>query len=244
MQTLFLPAVLVLCSFIFTLIILTVYSLWHDEKNKHKSSVAKSPENDQALSLSEKAAEIIDHAQQEARRILAEAELTGIKAVASKKINTTELEKTYEKDLSGLTSEAYKELTIASTELKKRYEQFIIESENIIAHHISQNQARLDAHLTQTLEANDKAFEMFLQSQQQKLDQAFSKEISQVETLVKNYYKKRLELVDSNIVNLITEATKITLSRSLNFKDHTTIILEALEEAKSSGFFGHHDNTT
>lgn len=240
MQTLFLPAVILLSSFICSLIALTAYSLWHDEKNRHKNLDKPSAHT---LDPEEKANHIIQHAQEEARRMLSEAELAGIRTVASKKINTATLEKSFEHDLSDLTAEAVKELTLASGDMKKRYDQFVTESENIIAHHISQNQARLDNHLVQSLEANEKSFQTFLQNQQHKLDEAFAKEISQVESLVGAYYKKRLEFVDTHIVDLITQATKITLGRSLDFKEHTDIILEALEEAKSSGFFTHHDDT-
>lgn len=243
MQTLFLPAVIILCSFIVSLIGLTTYSLWHDEKKKHRSLLIKPQETDTDTNINERASRIISQAQEEGRRIVAEAELAGIRTIASKKLNTAELEKNYEKDLSSLSIEAVKELTIASGEMKKRYDQFVTESENIIAHHISQNQVRLDNHIEQAIEANNQAFQLFLQSQQHKLDEAFAKQISQVESLVTNYHKKRLQLVDSQIVDLISQTARITLGRSLDFKEHTDIILEALEEAKSSGFLEKHDNT-
>lgn len=239
MQTLFLPTVILLSSFIFTLIALTFYSLWHDE-NKKKSTSTETPEKDN--DLEEKAQQVLHHAQEEAHHLLAEAELAGIRTVAQKKINTKDLEKSYEQDLTTLSQAAVKELTIASTEIKKRYDQFVTESENIIGHHISENQTRLDSHIVQIIEANEKSFQLFLQNQQRKLDEAFNKEISQVESAVTNYSKKRLELVDTHIVDLVTQATKITLGRAIDFKQHTEIILEALEEAKSSGFFGQHGN--
>src|SRR3989344_1612968 len=241
MQTLFLPTVIVLSSFIFGLITLTAYSLWHDEKNRHKNTSVTNPDKDNLQDSEEKAQQIIHQAQEEARRILAEAELAGIRSVASKKVNTLDLEKSYSQDLSALTAEAVKELTLASTEMKNRYEQFVSESENIISYHISQNQARLDNHITQTIEANEKAFQTFLAIQQKKLDEAFAKEISHVEALVGSYYKKRIDLVDTQIVDLITQTTKITIGKTLDFSQHTDIILESLEEAKSTGFFKHTD---
>jgi len=239
MQPLFLPAVVLLSSFIVSLIGLTIYSLLHDQKHQLKQTSLHTDNHEDTAS--DKAAVIIHNAQVEAKRILAEAELAGIRAVANKKVNTAELEKTYENDLTTLSVQTLEELKRASTEINRRYDQFVTESENIIAHHISQNQQRLDQHIIQAISSNESAFQAFLATQQKKIEQAFTNQISQVESLVSAYQNKRLKLVDAQVVELISQTTKITLRRTLDLKQHTEIILEALEEAKSAGFF---DNDT
>jgi hypothetical protein len=235
MQTLFLPAVMILSAFITSLIGLTIYTLLRDEKK------GTSKQNDEREHVSnedmfaDKASKVLHFAQEKANQIVSEAELAGIRSIASKKVNTASLEKTYEEDLAGLAQEARKQLTLTADQIKVRYDQFVTESENIIAHHITQNQHMLDSHVEKMVEANEKSFESFMQTWGKKIDEAMNSEISNVVKLVENYAAKRYQLIDMHIVDLVAETTRLTLGKALTTKDHTENVIQALEEAKQIG---------
>ena len=81
------------------------------------------------------------------------------------------------------------------------------------------------------------AFENLEGSVKDKIQENIEKEFDSVREIIDMYKKKRMDMVDNEIIALIEQTTTLALQKKLTFREHTDLLFAALEEAKSQNIF-------
>ena len=81
------------------------------------------------------------------------------------------------------------------------------------------------------------AFENLEGSVKDKIQENIEKEFDSVREIIDMYKKKRMDMVDNEIIALIEQTTALALQKKLTFREHTDLLFAALEEAKSQNIF-------
>lgn len=81
------------------------------------------------------------------------------------------------------------------------------------------------------------AFENLEVSVKDKIQENLEKEFDSVREMVDIYRKKRMDIVDNEVIALIEQTTALALQKKLTFSEHTELLFNALEEAKSQNIF-------
>ena len=81
------------------------------------------------------------------------------------------------------------------------------------------------------------AFESLEDSVKGKIEENIEKEFNSVRDMIDTYRKKRMDMVDSEIIALIEQTTVLALQKKLTFSEHSDLLFAALEEAKSQNIF-------
>ena len=81
------------------------------------------------------------------------------------------------------------------------------------------------------------AFENLEGSVKDKIQENIEKEFDSVREIIDMYKKKRMDMVDNEIIALIEQTTALALQKKLTFREHTELLFAALEEAKSQNIF-------
>ena len=191
------------------------------------------PAEDFPDATEEKNAEILHDAILKANKILVNAELKGIEYISKRKLDSEKFFGDYQSQISHL-----------EEKLLKQFDQTLAKMDQSFAVYMSGLEKKL---LTEE-EANRKLFQektLKLMENSQTLMQAFINEIngkikSQIEdelTGVKNeiynYKKKRLEIINSNIVDILEQTLEQALGKKLSLADYSEIIFTSLEQAKN-----------
>ena len=82
-----------------------------------------------------------------------------------------------------------------------------------------------------------RTFENLEGSVKDTIQENIEKEFDSVREMIDMYRKKRMDIVDNEIIALIEQTTTIALQKKLTFSEHTELLFAALEEAKSQNIF-------
>ena len=82
-----------------------------------------------------------------------------------------------------------------------------------------------------------RAFENLEGSVKDKIEENIEKEFDSVREMIDVYRKKRMDMVDSELIALIEQTTALALQKKLTFSEHSELLFAALEEAKSQNIF-------
>ncbi|MDP3983166.1 MAG: hypothetical protein Q8Q65_03765 [bacterium] len=164
---------------------------------------------------------IIHDALHEANKVLAQAQIEGLKVVAKEKLESKYLEEKFQKALEGLSSDLTKQLSLSVESAEKDYEYFLKTLETTIAKTASANQELITAQTKRFYEDSNKQIQGVLDV-----------ELKNAKKVVEEYGKSRMKAVDDNITDILDQVIREVLSLSLSTKDHMQIVFKALEKAK------------
>ncbi|HQU08243.1 MAG: hypothetical protein B7X04_04075 [Parcubacteria group bacterium 21-54-25] len=206
--------------------------------------------------------EIVKEANEKAERILAEAERQGraIQAVAeeeaSKLLNdrtqeSEQLRSAYQKQLEDLgtrgaaalaaqndaTSAQTKRIADAAAEHLTALEAAFRNERERLASALDAATKQLTQSFTELETAAHGEQQTFAQTTRARLLDAVEKEIAAATEAVTAYRQSRIELVERDIVRLVTETTRIALGTTLSLDEHRDLVLQALANAKQAGVF-------
>ena len=184
-----------------------------------------------------KAQEITYDAMQDSRKMVAEAELEGVKIVAKEKLDSKKVGEEYEAKLE--------ELTVHTEQILEKYHNAMDENmkrlsdavEKRIAAGIAKNEAFLQEETTKLSNQLSSTFTTLEANAKEQIRSNVEKEFISVKKVIETYRQERFALIDNQLLALVENVTRSALQKSLTLKDHTELIYRALEEAKAKDTF-------
>lgn len=198
--------------------------------NSKKHSWARGDEY--LANLKEKGWETLHKSIAKSQDMLGQAELEGIKVVASSKFNTQRMEEQYGEDLSEIirqsqaaVNQAYLQVVEFMNNLKKTTQQTQQESEKMTQARVNELFDKLEQRLSD-----------FLIESSQKTSTSLELELKATRALIETYKQEQLKLIDENILAMMEQTLAIVLNKKLSLEDHLDLIYESLEKAKVEKF--------
>lgn len=179
------------------------------------------PENREITRAKSQSGIIIHDALHEANKVLAQAQIEGLKVVSKEKLENRHLEEKFQKALEGLTSDLSKQLSLSVENAEKDYEYFLKSLEATIKKTASANQELV---LDQS--------KRFYQESNKQIQEVLDIELKNTKKIIEEYGKSRMKAIDDNIENILDQVIREVLSLSLSTKDHMDIVFKSLEKAK------------
>ncbi|MCR4263854.1 MAG: hypothetical protein NUV98_04020 [Candidatus Roizmanbacteria bacterium] len=229
------PFIIVLAALALLLVIGIIASVLGEKSNFstfNKELANSSIENAQVKSNS-----IIQSAVKQARALLVNAELSGIKEVVRTRHDTEKLEAAYEEELRELITRSEKHLEHTTSSIEDHYVELFQKAEKQIKLQISDNQQRIINQLDLALAEAHKLLITQTQATHQQIDRQLEEEIRSAKELVDAYKSKRMEAIDRQISELVIETVKRTIDKALTPEEHAHLVIRSLQEAKEDGFF-------
>lgn len=221
------PAILIL-SFT-TIITLFLYFHEYNQRKKVEGSGDKFLD-----SLKQKGWETLHDSIKKSQEIIGQAELEGIKVIASNKIDTSKLEEEYSKQLSESLEESKKNIATAQAQLL----QFMQDLQKRSGEFEEASKKSGEERINQLFEKVESRLSDFLMQTEQKTTSSIELELTSARQLVDTYKNEQLKLIDENIVAMMEQTLSIVLSKKLSLKDQLDLVYEALERAKVEKFIG------
>lgn len=208
-------------------IILLLYLREYNKRKRLESTGDKFLEG-----IKEKGWETLHQSIQKSQEILGEAELEGVKVVASQKIESSKLENDYSKMLSQNLETSKQQIDAAQakllqfmTDLQKRSAEFEEASKTSGQQRINQLFDRVESKLSD-----------FLVQTAQKTSSSIELELKASKQLIDTYKNEQIKLIDENIIAMMEQTLSLVLGKKLSLSDQLDLVYEALEKAKVEKF--------
>lgn len=232
METFYVALITGLIAITCILVISVMVSMYADTKRRAGREEESAKNRARAESSN-----IITGAVKRANDMMVKAELSGIEAVARKKLEAEKYEEEYERELQNVLSHTIHDFTKANEVLEREYKEFLKNVQDTIKTRLQNNTIELEKHLSVMKIDTQKNLETFMNAQRMRIESQIDNEIKATARLLEEYRLHRQKLVDEHIVDIVEDTAKELLSTQLSIKDHTAAVLESLEEAKKEGFF-------
>lgn len=175
---------------------------------------------------------ILGNASTKAQKIIANAELRGIKLFAREKLDSAQIVQDYAKQVSIIKTSLEEDITQITQQTEKTYQDYISNLEKLLFTHASKNEAMLLDKSNQLINTAQKELDNFIDAIHENIKNQIDRELAAVKTEISEYKKHRLNLVETNIIDIIEKTIQKTLGKKLDMRDQTDVIYKALEEAK------------
>ena len=182
--------------------------------------------------LKEKGYSSLHQSIQKSQQILGEAELEGIKVVATSRLETSKFEQAYVQKLQQLLNQFQASMN-HSQSLFLQFMQDLQERGNQFE---SASQKTIQDRVNQLFESFEQRVSDFLLSTEQKTISSIELELKGARELIETYKSEQFRIIDENIVAMLEQTLSIVLSKKLTLKDQLDLIYEALERAKVEKF--------
>ena len=207
---------------------------------REKSNAIVSQQNAENIDIDQaqiKSNSIIQSALKQARALLVNAELSGIKEVVRTRHDSEKLEQAYEEHLHELVKRSEKHLEYTTRSIEDHYVDLFQKAEKQIKSQMTDNQQRIINELDLALDEAHKLLTTQTQATHQQIELQLEAEINDAKKLVDGYKNKRMEAIDRQIGELVIETVKRTIDKALTPEEHTDLVIRSLQEAKQDGFF-------
>lgn len=217
------PALGFIVGIAISLIVLLVLELY----NNRRVTRLTAPIYEFATKRAEVEAErIVRDATEQARKILADAESSGMALASTHKKTHEDAELAYQQSLktmlegwqSRLSDEA-KAAESAEAALGEKASSTLESEAEIARDHMSSSMSALESEL------------------KKRLEQEVEKAVATARNVATQQEQMHIASMDSHIMTLVRETLRITLKRELPKEIHADLVLAALEEAKANGVF-------
>lgn len=198
------------------------------------------PEEDKLLEQTrEKSTNILTQAVKEANKIMANAELSGIKLFSKEKLETQKVTLDYESRIKEMEETLIGRLNESLTGSIKSYDDFLSSIERSITVQIDQNQKLVEHKISDFMHQEQLLLESFVGDIHEKVRTQIDRELAAAKAEIEEYKTHRMHVVDQNIVAIIERTVQTILGKKLTLTDQSDLVLKALEEAKSEHIVTH-----
>lgn len=204
--------------------------LYLREYNKRKEFEERSEQFWQEIK--EKGYSSLYQSMKKSQQILGEAELEGIKVVATSRLETSKFEKDYAQKLQQLVDQ----FAQSRQESQALFTQFIQDLQNRGNQFELLSQKTIQDKVNQLFEKFEQRVSDFLLATEQRTVSSIELELKGARELIETYKSEQFKLIDENIVAMLERTLNIVLSKKLTLKDQLDLIYEALERAKVEKF--------
>lgn len=122
--------------------------------------------------------------------------------------------------------------------LEKKHTNFLQNLETTASSQLSQQQETLSTQVQQATKEAAKEIDQFTKQLQKRLGGHIDEKLGEVDTAIEEYKKRRLALVDEQIVALLERTLELVVKDGLSLSEKTDLVIQSLEQAKSEGFYG------
>lgn len=180
-----------------------------------------------------KSQEILHYAQQKAEKILANAELKGIEYISKQKMDIGKVQSEYEASVKDLESKLLNQFSQSLGKANQTYQGFLdILQENLRQQEIK-NQRDFQDKTNHLIENAQTTMSNFIMDVNKKINRQIDDELKVVRNELEVYKKHRLEIINKYVIDILESILAETLNKKLTLKDHTDLIYQALEKAKT-----------
>lgn len=219
------------------LAVVLVLIFWHLGKNKKSNSRHLTEDLSLILEAEKRSNEILQTASQEAQKLLVDAELEGLSFIAKQKIEGRRVAQQHQERMADLIQAVNDRIKDQADQANLAYNRFIKDLEEKMTQDLNLKQASMDKRLDDFFGKAESLLESFVNDLQRRTQTQVDQEIGNAKKIIEEYQRKRLEVIDENIVAIIEKTLNITLGKKLTLADQTELVYEALEEAKKENFF-------
>lgn len=204
---------------------------------QHRRHRQFSEEEVRIVEAESKSSSILHQAIKQGQKMIVRAELEGISLIAKLKIRISKLEEEQHQQMKIIMEEMRDRTEKESAVAGKTYEAYLKTLQSRLEEDLSQKQEVMKAKVDQMFSETQNLLNNFISNLQKQTEVQISQEIGQARHLIDEYRRKRLEIVDENIVAILERTLSVTLGKKLSLTDQTQLVYEALEEAKKENIF-------
>lgn len=187
--------------------------------------------------VKDKSYDILGDALKKADKIITNAELRGIKLFAQEKLEEGKMSKEYQGRLRALEQKLAASFETRINDAEKSYLDFTSFIEKNFQDHIDQNQKLLTDKTVSFIQNTENLINTSIQNTQEKIKTELTKEFTLAKQEIDEYKRKRLAVIDQNIVDILEKTLSLALGKKLSLSDQAELIYKALEEAKKEHAF-------
>lgn len=200
---------------------------------KRKSSTPLPFPPDKWTDLEEKTSLILEDAVKKANKILTNAELKGIEFVAKQKLDTGKIVEQYEVQIQELEKKLLIQFEESLTKTEKSYRDFLETLQINLKKQEEQNQLAFNQQVNRLIENANKVMTTFVVDLNTQIKKQVDQEFLGVKKEIETYKQHRMEIINKNLIDMLEQTLEETLGKKLTLQEHSEIIYQALEQAKS-----------
>ncbi len=122
-------------------------------------------------------------------------------------------------------------------ETEERYKTLSQSIEESVSEQADKSTAIIAEHVETTSKELAQAFADLKKGAGERIDRHLDEGFEEARKVIDEYRKKRIALIDNQIVSLVEHTAAIALQKELTVSDHADLVYQALEEAKKEGIF-------
>ena len=179
-----------------------------------------------------KAQQIIHDAQEKANKILTNAELKGIEYSSRQKLDVEKIQAEYIKSIKELETVLTNQFKISLDKAGETYQGFISVLQENLRQQEMKNQHLLQEKSDKLASSAQSTMSAFIKEINDKVKRQIDDELKVVKNEVEMYKKKRLDIINQYIIDILEKTLEETLGKKLTLSEHSDLIFNALESAK------------
>lgn len=199
----------------------------------------KDVEQDKALDEARKKAEgIIQSAIKESQQIVKKAQSTGQTILAQEKEESDEITDEYQKELEKLSKEMVSKLESSEKLAETQFQDYLKGLESTIEAAAKKSEEAFNQRSATFFDKTSEAVGQAVAEINTKVKEEVTTEMKKMKDVVEEYQRKRMAVVDDNLIDIIEKTAAAALNKSLSMEEHVELIYKSLDEAKKKNFFG------
>ncbi len=184
-----------------------------------------------------KADEIVQKAVEQADKIVSGTKQRGEKVTEEQKQKSETLEVQYEEQLRTVVEDITKQLRVGEKKAEEMYTHFVEEMQKNVSQGVELNQKALQEKADDALGKTQQQIDQFVDDVQGRVRKQIDEQVDKAHEAIEQYKRQRMEVVDTNAVQILEKALAITLGKKLPLSDQVDLVYQALEKAREEGFF-------
>jgi len=194
---------------------------------------------------------ILEDAEEQSRAIRARAQMEGGKLLVDRKKEDEQFREKHEQQIVDITTHAKEVLSKQTANVHKLSEDIVLEFKQyaqnagaliqeesaLVKRSVAEEVQRMNSSLAEMSKKTEKEYEVLMAETKKQVAEGLAKEIQTMRDAVVTYQKDRFTLLDQEIVVLVEETARIVLQKELTLKDQEEMVRKALDDAKKEGIF-------
>ncbi|KKU30639.1 MAG: Ribonuclease Y [candidate division WWE3 bacterium GW2011_GWA1_46_21] len=229
-------AVLFLCILIALLLVLSTENLLYKWRVFLKRE-RREEETEVKTTAYEKADEIMEEARKEALLIIETSNKKAQKVLLEAEEVSEESKESLENKMNEVSAKQWQELAQSTSEMVGAFKDLIERQKRENVDSLTDASEELRQQVLAEVEEFKTKLETETLKSQKIVEDKINAKYSQIETSLGVYKREKLKEIDEKVYDVLAEATKDILGKSLSVEEHRDLVVAALERAKIYGGF-------
>lgn len=183
--------------------------------------------------MEQKSWEVLHDAQLKANKILNNAELKGIEFISKQKLDVAKIQDEYIKSIKDLQINLTNTFTQSMDRADKSYQGFLGILQENLRHQELKNQQIFEEKTNKVIESAQSTMTKFIVDVNSKVSRQIDEQLKVIGNELELYKNHRMKIIDKYISDILQRTIEETLGKKLTLDEHTDLIFQALEKAKS-----------